>query len=194
MANTRRLLTIVNDLLDQAQIEAGKLVFHIGPFRPVELIDNMKAVMDHLIDHKGLTLSVTIADDLPATLAGDVQRITQVLVNLVNNAVKFTDSGEISVRLMLCDAHSWAIEVADCGVGIPHEAQPYIFDPFRQVNMDVTRQFGGIGLGLSIAKRLVTLMHGEIRLHSVVNQGSTFTVILPLEPVHSIQVNDLEPI
>lgn len=183
MANTRRLLTIVNDLLDQAQIEAGKLIFHNQDFHPSDLIEHMKSVMESIIQLKGLNLSVSVAEDIPDVLVGDIQRITQVLVNLVNNAVKFTEQGEISIRLFRFDAKRWAIEVTDSGLGIPLEAQAYIFEPFRQVNMLVTRQYGGIGLGLSIVKRLVLLMQGEIYLHSVVNKGSTFTVILPFEAV-----------
>lgn len=181
MANTRRLLSIVNDLLDQAQIEAGKLLFHHHSFSPDELIENMQTVMENIVQQKNLVLSVHITEDMPRVLVGDIQRINQVLVNLVNNAVKFTEQGTITVRLRRVDARRWAMEVTDTGVGIPIEAQAYIFDPFRQVNMDVTRQFGGIGLGLSIVKHLVVLMHGDIRLKSTVGEGSTFIVTLPIE-------------
>jgi PAS domain S-box-containing protein len=188
MANTRRLLAIVNDLLDQAQIDAGKLVFHNQEFHPAELIESMKSVMENIVHTKGLHLSVIIVDDMPDVVVGDIQRINQVVVNLVTNAVKFTEIGSISVRLFRVDAQRWAVEVADTGVGIPMEAQAFIFDPFRQVNMDATRQFGGIGLGLSIVKHLVALMRGEIKLQSVVDKGSTFTVILPIVAAQALPV------
>jgi PAS domain S-box-containing protein len=181
MANTNKLLTIVNDLLDQAQIEAGRLSFHYRHFQPEELVDSIHWVMESLVHAKNLNLSVSVAEDLPRSLYGDPQRLNQVLVNLVNNAVKFTEQGSIQVRLYLVDAEHWAIEVADTGVGIPPEAQRFIFEPFRQVDMDVTRRPGGIGLGLTIVKRLVNMMQGEICLNSQVGVGSTFTVILPLK-------------
>jgi signal transduction histidine kinase len=114
-------------------------------------------------------------------LYGDPQRLNQVLVNLCNNAVKFTEHGSIKVRFYMVDLEHWAMEVTDTGMGIPADAQRYIFDPFRQVDMEVTRRPGGIGLGLTIVKRLITLMQGEICVQSEVGVGSTFTVILPLK-------------
>lgn len=181
MANTNKLLTIVNDLLDQAQIEAGRLSFHNRHFQPSELVDNVKSVMDGLVQSKNLKLNVSVADTMPSLLFGDPQRLNQILVNLTNNAVKFTDQGTISVRIYLVDAEHWAMEVSDTGTGIAPEAQRYIFEPFRQVDMEVTRRPGGIGLGLSIVKRLTNMMQGEICLSSQVGVGSTFTVILPFK-------------
>ncbi len=181
MANTNKLLTIVNDLLDQAQIEAGRLSFHNRHFQPSELIDNVRAVMESLTQAKKLKFMLSVAEDLPSLLYGDPQRLNQVLVNLCNNAVKFTEQGSIAVRLYMVDLEHWAMEVTDTGVGIPLEAQRYIFEPFRQVDMEVTRRPGGIGLGLTIVKRLITMMQGEICLKSQVGEGSTFTVILPLK-------------
>lgn len=181
MTNTNKLLTIVNDLLDQAQIEAGRLPFHNRHFQPSELLENIRMVMDSLVQAKNLKLTLKMADNMPGLLYGDPQRLNQVMVNLVNNAVKFTEHGTIQVRLFLEDAEHWAIEVADTGMGIPEDAQKFIFDPFRQVDMDVTRRPGGIGLGLSIVKRLVDLMQGEICLSSQVGDGTTFKVVLPLK-------------
>ncbi len=186
IANTRRLLSIVNDLLDQAQIEAGKVAFRWRSLNPNELLEHLTAVMELIVHAKGLTLLTSISDDMPASFLGDPQRLNQVLVNLVSNAVKFTDQGSIQVRIFRASATHWGIEVSDTGVGIPFEAQKYIFEPFRQVNMEVTRQHGGIGLGLSIVKRLVNLMQGEIDLKSQAGQGSTFTILLPLQPSQSL--------
>lgn len=181
MANTHKLLSIVNDLLDQAQIEAGRLSFHNRHFRPVEITDYLRGVMDGIIQAKNLEFSIRITDDLPKMLYGDPQRLSQVLINLVNNAVKFTELGSISVRLYRYDQENWAMEVADTGIGIPQESQRFIFEPFRQGDMEVTRRPSGIGLGLSIVKRMVSMMQGDICVNSQVGQGSTFTVILPLD-------------
>lgn len=181
IANSRRLLSLVNDLLDQAQIEAGKLTFHNREFQPGELMEHLNSVMETIVQAKGLKLKTVIAEEMPAFLYGDPQRLNQILVNLVNNAVKFTETGHVMVHLFLSDSDHWAIEVKDTGLGISPEAQKYIFEPFRQGNMDVTRQYGGIGLGLSIVKRLINMMEGEIHLSSQVGHGSTFTVVLPLK-------------
>lgn len=181
IANTHKLLSIVNDLLDQAQIEAGRLSFRNRPFRPTDLLDYMQGVMGGILQSKNLELVTEISPELPKTLYGDPQRLNQVLMNLVNNAVKFTEVGQIKVRLSLADQDHWSMEVSDTGIGIPSEAQQFIFDPFRQVDADVTNRPGGIGLGLSIVKRLVELMQGEICVKSQEGGGSTFTVILPLE-------------
>jgi PAS domain S-box-containing protein len=183
MANTNKLLAIVNDLLDQAQIEAGRLSFHNRSFQPSELVDNVHSVMESLVQAKNLKLILDVSEDLPKMLYGDPQRLNQVLVNLTNNAVKFTEQGGITVRLYLVDAGHWAIEVADSGIGIPADALRFIFEPFRQVDMDVTRRPGGIGLGLTIVKRLVNMMQGEICVNSQVDVGSTFTIILPLQVI-----------
>ncbi len=106
----------------------------------------------------------------------------------MNNAVKFTEQGYVKVRLFCPDAAHWAMEVKDSGLGITPEAQKFIFEPFRQANMEVTRQYGGIGLGLSIVKRLVSLMQGEINLTSQMGQGSAFTISLPLQVARSRSV------
>lgn len=181
-SNSQRLLRIVSDLLDQARIEAGQLIFHYGEFSPAALLEAVHGVMDKPAQDKGLRLTSEVSPALPARLRGDSQRLQQVLINLVNNAVKFTQQGEISIRLEPRDEKSWACIVRDSGPGIPPEIQPHVFDPFRQVDEIATREHGGIGLGLSIVKRLVTLMGGEVSLESETGRGSTFTVILPYEP------------
>lgn len=184
MANTHKLLTIVNDLLDQAQIEAGRLSFHHRLFRPAELTDYVNGVMESIVQAKKLKLVMKIAPDLPPWLYGDPQRLNQVLVNLVNNAVKFTDEGEVRVSLYRSDRDHWVMEVSDTGAGIPKEAQSMIFEPFRQVDTEVTRRPGGIGLGLSIVRRLINLMQGEISVKSEVGHGSVFTVVMPLSETY----------
>jgi signal transduction histidine kinase len=181
--NSKRLLSIVNDLLDQAQIEAGTLKLKVAPFSPSDLTNDVVSVMDVLAQAKDLQLTTHIADDVPATLPSDQQRLHQILINLVGNAIKFTEEGSIWVRIYRPSATQWALEVEDTGCGIPLEAQSYIFDPFQQVDGSATRTHSGSGLGLSIVRQLTTLMGGEITLKSQVGKGSTFTVTLPLVPI-----------
>lgn len=180
MKNTQRLLGLINDLLDQAQMEAGKLTIHIAPLRPAELLEALHGLMDKTASDKRLRLTSEIDDDLPEILNGDAARLQQILVNLVNNAIKFTDQGEVRVRMLRTDDAKWGIEVEDTGQGIPEADLPYIFDTFRQVEGATTRVHGGFGLGLSIVKQLVTLMSGDIKVTSTVNSGTQFTIILPL--------------
>ncbi len=180
MKNTQRLLGLINDLLDQAQMEAGKLTVQMAPMKPAELLDNIHGVMDQSVHEKGLRLTSEIEDNLPEIINGDAARLQQILVNLVNNAVKFTDHGVVHVRLFCPYAGRWGMEVTDTGHGIPESELPYIFDTFRQVEGTATRVHGGFGLGLSIVKQLVTLMNGDVKVKSKVDKGSTFTVTLPL--------------
>lgn len=141
-----------------------------------------------LVEHyRDVTFVTTIASNLPATLSGDETRLRQILINLIGNAIKFTKIGTIRTRLYCPDAEHWAMEVTDTGLGIPKEAQQYIFEPFRQVDGSITREHGGTGLGLSIVKRLTDLLGGQVILESEIGQGSTFTVVLPLAPCRSQQ-------
>ncbi|MBN2118870.1 MAG: hypothetical protein JW730_20040 [Anaerolineales bacterium] len=180
MKNTQRLLGLINDLLDQAQMEAGKLTIQMAPMKPAELLENVHSVLDQSVQEKGLRLTSEIEDNLPEVINGDSARLQQILVNLVNNGVKFTDHGVLHVRLFCPYSGRWGIEVSDTGRGIPESELPYIFDTFRQVDGAATRVHGGFGLGLSIVKQLVNLMNGEVKVKSKVDRGSTFTVTLPL--------------
>jgi len=175
------LMDIVSDLLDKAQIEAGHLKMNNTYFSCTELTHGLHSIMDKIANDKGLELSTQIEDDMPDEIYGDPKRIQQVLVNLVNNAAKFTETGSIQVHIYKAVDTSWACDVVDTGPGIAEDDQKLIFEPFRQVAKTVTRSHGGIGLGLSIVKRLVDLMGGHISLNSSPGQGSTFTVCLPLE-------------
>jgi PAS domain S-box-containing protein len=186
VVNSKRQLSIVNDLLDQAHIEAGTLKIRIMPLSPASLVEDVMHVMDVLARSRGLELTSHIADDMPDQVPGDRQRLHQILVNLVGNAVKFTDEGRIHIHIYRPNPSCWAMEVSDTGHGIPVEAQSYIFDPFRQVDDSVTREHAGSGLGLSIVKQLTNLMGGEITLTSEVKHGSTFTVTLPLVPIQEV--------
>ena len=187
ISNTHRLLDIVSDLLDQAQIQAGKMSLKIHPFKPNDLLDNVLGLMFKTAADKHLALTGEIEPELPEILIGDLRRLQQILVNLVNNALKFTEKGSVHIRLFCPDRKHWAMEVQDTGMGIPEDEQEHIFDPFRQVDNSMTRKYAGFGLGLSIVNQLVALMGGDVAVKSTVGVGSVFTVILPIAQAGGIQ-------
>src|SRR6266545_1137955 len=180
MKNTDRLLGLINDLLDQAQMEAGKLTIKMAPIKLSELLETLHGLLDKSAADKNLKLTSEIDDNLPEVLNGDAARLQQILLNLVNNSIKFTEHGIIHVRLFCPYENRWGIEVSDAGAGISESEIPYIFETFRQVEGTATRVHGGFGLGLSIVKQLVHLMNGDITVKSKVGAGSLFTVTLPL--------------
>jgi PAS domain S-box-containing protein len=182
MVNVTRLLGLVGDLLDEAQIRAGKLPIRPELIKPATLLENLHFSMDKITTDKGLSLASKLSPAMPEQIVGDPQRIQQILINLVGNALKFTEKGIIQVSIDLADSNQWKMEVSDQGIGISQNELPYIFDTFRQANnLEIsTRMHGGVGLGLAIVKQLVELMGGEIYARSEVGQGSTFTVTLPL--------------
>jgi len=180
VANTGHLLSLVGNLLDQAQIEAGTLTLNTLPLVPSDLVKDVIGVMDVLAQPKGLELTSHVADDLPPTLLGDRRRLQQILINLVGNAIKFTEEGKVHVRTYRADDTHWALEVSDTGRGISKEAQTYIFEPFRQADEPLVREYSGAGLGLSIVKQLTDMMGGRIELESELGRGSTFTIVLPI--------------
>jgi signal transduction histidine kinase len=178
--NTQRLLGLINDLLDQAQMEAGKLTIKIQAVNPADLLESLHGLMDKAASDKSLKLTSEIDDALPAALVGDPARLQQILVNLVNNSIKFTDHGSIHVRLFTHNENEWGMDVSDTGLGIPESDIPFIFDTFRQVDEAATRSHGGFGLGLSIVKQLVSLMKGDVKVKSKLGEGSAFVITLPL--------------
>lgn len=180
MDSTRHLTDLVNELLDEAQLEARAVKLQHEPFAPAEMLHKVAMAMRVLTLNKGLTFNTSLAPDLPFLLMGDEARLRQMLVNLIGNAIKFTTAGSVQVRFSCPDREHWAMEVADTGAGIPAEAFPYIYEPFRQVDGSMTREHRGTGLGLSIVKALTELMGGTITLQSEVDHGSTFTITLPL--------------
>lgn len=180
LTNARRLLDIVSDLLDQAQIEAGKLTIQVRNFKPADLVDNVHGVMDKIAADKGLALTSEIDPGLPDTLQGDMARLQQILINLSNNAIKFTDKGSVHMRLYRADKKHWGLEVMDTGIGIPEDELGRVFEAFHQVDSTATRRHGGFGLGLAIVQQLVQLMGGTIVVKSKMGVGSIFTITLPL--------------
>ena len=184
VANIEQLLGFIDNLLGQAQIEAGKVVLNVRPFAPAELLEAIRSTTAMLAQTRGLELTSDVAPDMPETLHGDPYWLRQILANLVSNAIKFTEQGAVRVRIQRANEDYWAIRVSDTGCGIPAEAQSYIFDAFRRVDGTPTRkQQTGSGLGLSIVKQLAALMGGQVTLTSAPGAGSTFTVLLPLELV-----------
>jgi len=181
LINTTQLQGMVNNLLDRAQIEQGKVTLQESLFAPADLIETTHSALNILAKTKGLALTSEITPDVPATLTGDVLRLQQILFNLTSNALKFTESGTVQARIFRPDASHWAMQVIDTGIGIPGEAQVDVFKSFWQVDSSATRQYRGSGLGLSIVKQLAELMEGEITLTSQPGTGSTFTVIFPME-------------
>lgn len=169
----------VSDLLDQSLIEKGKLTLYPSDFQPAELLGSINSIFGHQAMDKGLLFQCESEPGMPVSLCGDVKRLQQILMNLVGNAIKFTDRGFVSVHLYDPGDGNWVMQVTDSGRGIPADAHQYIFEPFRQVDGSARKQ-SGTGLGLAIARYLVMMMGGRIELESQVGRGSTFRVILPL--------------
>jgi PAS domain S-box-containing protein len=178
--SAKYLTSLVNDLLDQAKLEDGKLKLNITTFMPADVVNQVQSNMSVPAHTKGLTLITDIAPEVPLTVSGDPDRVQQILVNLVNNAIKFTQQGTVHVRLFRPNVTHWALQVSDTGIGILEKDQSHIFEPFRQLENGITQNQPGSGLGLSIVKQLTHLMGGYITLKSEVGQGSAFTVFLPL--------------
>jgi signal transduction histidine kinase/ActR/RegA family two-component response regulator len=186
------LLRLLNDILDLAKVESGTVALEITQLALDELHDAIMLDFGHVADQKGVAFSVELEQDLPPNIATDPGRLRQVLNNLLSNALKFTEQGQVNVRISRAE-HGWspdndqldragaviAFEIADTGIGITPETQRRIFEAFSQADNSTARQYGGTGLGLSISRELVRLLGGEITLTSKLDEGSTFTVYLP---------------
>ena len=181
LENAKRLQRLVNDILDQAQIQAGVLELKHEPFKLRALIEKACQLLDAPLKEKNLAWQLTVAPDVPVEINGDAERLHQALVNLVGNAVKFTNQGVIRVNVSVPLKEKLSIEVIDSGPGIPAEQLPDIFEAFRRGSNYAMRERQGAGLGLSIAKEIVTRMGGEISVKSEPGSGSTFTVFLPMK-------------
>jgi TMAO reductase system sensor TorS len=177
------LLQIINDILDFSKVEAGKLELERIDFRLREAIEETIEIFAARAHAKGLELMCDIGVDVPNTVCSDPMRLRQILINFVGNAIKFTDSGMVMVRVRTADMDGLLrFEVVDTGIGISEEAQAHIFNAFSQADSFTTRKYGGTGLGLAICRQLATLMGGEIGVHSEVNRGSTFWFEVALAP------------
>ena len=178
------LLALINDILDLSKIEAGRMSIVMEKILISEFAESIERSFRPMAESKHLSFSVDVDTQLPATIWSDHQRIFQIIRNLFSNALKFTTEGSIRIRLSVVDTneHQLAIAVTDTGIGIPADKHDMIFDAFCQVDGSTSRRFGGTGLGLSISRSLAQLLGGEIQLHSQVDEGSTFTLILPFNP------------
>jgi len=174
----QHLLGIINDILDLSRIEAGKLVVEHIPFSLERMIANVTALLAEKTAVKGLELIVDVADDVPNELIGDPLRLGQVLINYANNAVKFTEHGEVAIRVRRREAGEGQVElyfeVRDTGIGIDDDVRARLFSSFEQADSSTTRRYGGSGLGLVISRRLAELMEGEVGVSSTPGLGSTF--------------------
>jgi signal transduction histidine kinase len=178
-SSSAHLLELVNDILDLARIEAGRMPVHLEAVPLGPMVESVLDSVEPLARAKGLELRVDVPAEIPALIT-DRTRLKQIVLNLMSNAVKFTRDGSVSVAVRpLPSGDGVELAVADTGIGIVPEALAGIFDDFRQVDQSSTREFGGTGLGLSIVRKLLGLLGGSIRVESVPNAGSTFTVTLP---------------
>jgi CheY-like chemotaxis protein len=184
------LLNVINDILDFSKIEAGKLSLEPIEFDLRASIDNIIPLFAARADEKKIRLTHSVAADVPARLIGDPGRLRQIVVNLVGNAIKFTDQGEVIVRVELDAGGIVHVSVADTGIGIPAEKHAAIFDSFAQADESTTRKFGGTGLGLTIAAQITRLMGGRIWVESSPGIGSVFHVAIPfqLAPLDGVPV------
>jgi PAS domain S-box-containing protein len=182
------LLTVLNGILDMSKIEAGKMALEIMPFQPAELMRQMEAIFSVVAEEKGIEFEVFSSAGAEKPRLGDPHRLMQILNNLLNNAMKFTEKGRVSLKISCRSGKPFAIEVSDSGVGMKPEQLSRVFESFEQADGSMTRRFGGTGLGLSIVRQLVTLMGGEITVESELGQGTTFRVSLPL-PESEVQIS-----
>lgn len=183
--SANNLLTIINDVLDFSKLEAGKLVLENIPFAMRETLDEVVVLLAHTAHEKGLELTLNIQNTVPEQVIGDPMRLQQVIINLLGNAIKFTEHGNIDIRVELRSEGNQQVElevqIHDTGIGIPERQQSQLFQAFRQADASISRRHGGTGLGLVITQKLVKEMGGDINFYSQLNRGSTFWFHINLE-------------
>jgi len=200
------LLQLINEILDLSKIEAGKMTVEFAPTSADDIKHEIILDFKHQAEKKKLNLNVDISEDIPESFISDRLRLSQIIKNLLSNAIKFTSTGSISVdfnklseetplmRKDLDPSNAISIEVKDTGVGIPSDKKEAIFEAFQQVDGSTSRKYGGTGLGLSISKELAFMLGGEIHLESAIDQGSIFTIIIPIKPNNEHNNSDIKPI
>ena len=182
------LLEIINEILDFSKIDAGQLRIEIIQMNIYKLVSDVEKLLSYKAEEKGIRFIVSIADDVPEQVFGDPTRIRQVLINLLNNGIKFTENGSVNLSITLYkqaedNAHI-QFKIEDTGIGIPYDKQDSLFNEFNQVDASITRKFGGTGLGLTITKKILDLMGGRIRVQSEEGQGACFTLVIPVQVDH----------
>jgi signal transduction histidine kinase len=183
-SNGRHLLGLINDVLDLSKIEAGQLTLSLTDYSITDVVQTVLSAVEPLASGKHLALKSELAPNLPR-VHGDERRIAQVLLNLVGNAIKFTDSGEVALRASAVNG-SVTVAVRDTGPGISESDQGRIFEEFQQADTSITRAKGGTGLGLAISRRIVEMHGGQIRVESEVGKGSTFFVTVPVRVAQQV--------
>ncbi len=195
-ASGENLLTVINDILDFSKIEAGKIVLESIPFSVRDEIRNVISILNFQAKKKGVNLITEIDEDVPEFVKADPVRLKQVIINLVNNAIKFTETGSVTVEVSCQEVNNkkriFLFKVIDTGIGISEEGVQRLFKSFSQVDISVTRKYGGTGLGLAISKNLVELMNGEIGVESEEGVGSTFWFTASLDIMTEEEVNQLQ--
>jgi signal transduction histidine kinase len=176
--SARHLLALINDVLDISKIEAGELTLANEPINLLESVHKIYGLMSPLAERKALTFSLIVDPDLPIMI-GDQRRFEQVLMNLINNAIKFTEVGKVTLEVHQA-ADQLEVTITDTGIGIKPEDLDQLFVAFRQIDSEISRKHEGTGLGLTICRSLVEMMGGRVAVSSVWQQGSVFRVILPL--------------
>jgi signal transduction histidine kinase/PAS domain-containing protein len=177
-SNGRHLLTIINEILDISRIEAGRMPLQLSTFKLPDLVNEVKAELEPIIMRSKLTLTIDLEKDL-RPITTDRQKVKQILLNLLSNALKFTHDGRVTISAKRLADRTIALSVIDTGIGIAAADQEKIFEDFRQLDNSPTRAYGGTGLGLSICRRLAQMLNGRIAVESHVGKGSVFTLTLP---------------
>jgi signal transduction histidine kinase len=184
-ANGKHLLGLINDVLDLSKIEAGQLALSLTDYSIKDVVHNVYGAVESLATSKSLALKVELPKELPPA-HGDERRLTQVLLNLVGNAIKFTDTGEVAIRTSVANG-SFTVAVRDTGPGIAEQDQAKIFEEFQQADSSTTKQKGGTGLGLAIAKRIIEMHGGRLWVESKVGEGATFSFTVPVNVQHQVK-------
>ncbi|HNF73008.1 MAG TPA: ATP-binding protein, partial [Chitinophagaceae bacterium] len=188
------LLVIINDILDFSKIEAGKITIETIPFSLKSVLKNVVTLLLFKAEEKGIRIHFVAEEGMPDALMGDPTRLSQVLMNLAGNAVKFTEKGFVRIDCRVLEREDQyiriAFDVVDSGIGISEEYVSRIFESFTQAGTDIARKFGGTGLGLTISKQLVELMDGSISVKSKLNEGTTFTFTIPFRLADELEPHD----
>ena len=186
--NGQHLVRLINDILDLTKIEAGRLELEKKPVQVHRTVSELFSLMTVRAREKKLELTSAFETAIPEVILSDETRLLQILVNLVGNAIKFTEQGKIHLTVSLLSAEYLRFSVSDTGLGIPHEKLESILEPFEQADTSVTREYGGTGLGLSICKRLVSMLGGDLQVTSTVGEGSTFSFTIRIDDIEGVKL------
>lgn len=202
--SAKNLMGLINDVLDFSKIRAGKIEVEEINFNLKDLLGNIKLSLSQLAANKGISMELAMADDLPELVKGDYVKLSQILNNLLGNALKFTEKGSVKLKVVMVEEsdgqYFLSFSVKDTGIGIPADKLPQIFEPFHQAGRETHRKFGGTGLGLSIVKNLIELQGGNIRVESKENIGTTMTFELPFfkvdkdKPVQALHIAHIKDV